>query len=82
MTWDLDAAGNITLCPLTGYDIATAMETAIMTRIEFARTPDQLESKREALQVVLTPKQALQLSEDLRRAAEHILALPRPDRTN
>ena len=82
MKWDIDANGDVILCPVTGFHLAPAAESSVVARIEFARSAEQLRKGGEAVQFVFTPKQALQLAEDLRKTAEHILALPRRDKPN
>lgn len=74
MKWEMDTQGNVTLYPVTGFHVAPAAETTVLARIEFARTPAQLR-KPEGMQFALTPQQALQFVEDLRKTAEHILSL-------
>jgi hypothetical protein len=80
--WDLDASGNIVLNPVMGFQVGTGAETAVLARIQFARSEDQLRKGGEALQFALSPKIAIELAEDLRKTAEKILNLPRPTKTN
>lgn len=79
-TWDVDDNNIVKLFPVIGFHILPVAGISVAARIQFLGTPDQLEAEPEALQFVLTPAIALQLAEDLRKTAERILALPRPER--
>jgi hypothetical protein len=74
MTFDLDADGNIKTCPVLGWTTVQAMGMAVLARIEYAETPEQLKTgATQALQIVLTPQQALEIAETLTRQAMNIL---------
>jgi hypothetical protein len=75
MKWDVDAQGNVIWHPVKGFHLAPANETIVMARIECAPTPGQAAPTLDAVQLGMTPKVALQLAEDLRKVAEHILSL-------
>ena len=80
--WDTDERGDVKLCPVVGFQVAPAAETSVVVRIRFARKEEELRTGGEALQFVMTPTIANRLADDLRKAAERILSLPRPSPTN
>ena len=71
-----DREGNVITFPMTGWGITpvTAMESLILT-IEYVETPEQLETgERNQLQTILSMPKALELAEELKKAAIAILA--------
>ena len=70
MNVDRDSAGRITVAPVTGFGLTLVAGTICLLRIEFARTPEQLRGTREAVQLGLTPDQALRLARELTATAK------------
>jgi hypothetical protein len=77
MTWDVDENGNIIVAPVTGFAVAEAMLSVILTRLEFLSLMDGSEISGAA-QLLLTPTQALEFAKLLRETAERILAQKGP----
>jgi hypothetical protein len=75
MEWDVDAQGNIIWQPIRDFHVAPAADTVVLVRIECSETPPEYSPKLESVQLGMTPAVALQLAEDLRKTAEHILSL-------
>jgi len=67
---------------MKAFHVAPVAETVMMVRIECSPTPGQEGAKLDAAQLGMSPQHALQLAEDLRKTAEHILALPRLEKTH
>ena len=66
MSVDTDQNGMVLVAPLTGFGLRLFLEKAVcVLRVEFARTPEQLGGRREAIQLALTPDQALRLAQEL-----------------
>jgi hypothetical protein len=66
--------GNIITRPFTGYTIVPVADTAILARLEYAENDDQLRAGTgKAVQLILTPPQALDLADVLTRHANRIL---------
>ncbi len=82
--FDLDPDGNIILCPLIGYTTAPAAGMCIIARLEFADSDSHykeiiLGSRAPiAVQLTITPAQALELADRLRKLASHILSQEPP----
>ncbi len=66
MAWDTGTEGYVTLACLTGWQTAVLANAACGLRLESARAAGDAPP---ALQLALTPAQALALAEDLRRMA-------------
>jgi hypothetical protein len=82
MKWDTDDDNNVIWKPVAGFHVAPAAETIVMVRIECSPTPNQSAAIPGAVQLGMTPMQALQLAADLRETAEHILAMPQLTKPN
>lgn len=80
--FELGPDGNIITCPLLGYTIAPVAETAILARIEYAENLDQVRAGGMAVQLVMTPPQALEIAAILTKQANHILGQRVPDEKN
>lgn len=66
--------GDIVACPMTGYELRTAADVGLLLVIEYVETKQQLETgERKTLQAMMTPQQALALSESLKNSATLIL---------
>ena len=61
MEFERDEKGIVKLCPLTGYAMAPVAGMACLLRMEFLTSP----GKAEAIQFVMSPKQATDLSETM-----------------
>jgi hypothetical protein len=82
MAWNTDANGNIIVDQITGFHVVPAMGTAVAARIEFQRRSGAGEIVAGSIQLAMSPKIALQLAADLAKTGQHILDLPRPDKSN
>lgn len=77
--WKTDASGNVILCPIIGWDAVLLAQTACVLQTRFVRNENQLKTEApETIQFVLTPAQALQLTEDLTASARRVLDRERP----
>lgn len=66
--------GNIITHPFTGYTVAPVADTAILARLEYVENEDQLRTGGgKAVQLILTPPQALELADALAKNANRIL---------
>ena len=75
--WDLDANGNIALCPVVGWQLALMAEIAVGLQIEFVRSDEQLtRGEHERIQLVLTPPQAAELAQFLQKKVEQAMVRP------
>jgi hypothetical protein len=64
--------GNIVIRPVTGFTTFVAFDMGVCLRIEFVKSAEWLKTgEREAEQLVLTPDQADQLAEMLKRQAQN-----------
>jgi len=81
--FDLGPDGNIITCPLTGWVVAPVMNSAILARLQYAETEDQLKTgEYKALQLIVTPQQALELAEILTKQAKQIFGQSVPNEKN
>lgn len=78
MAFDVDEKGNIVVKPLMGWDIAPAMDMAVIARLIYADKPADVGREGQTLQLILTPPQALELAEVLQRAAHRLMSAPKP----
>ena len=67
---------------LSSIAIAPVANSAILARLEYAETPDQLRTGGKNLQLVMTPPQALEIAEILTKQANRILAQAVPGNKN
>lgn len=66
--------GNIITCPITGWEMRTAGDTALLVVIEYIDLPEQLETgERKQLQTIVTPHEALEFADSLQKYARLIL---------
>jgi hypothetical protein len=72
---ELDAAGNIILKPVIGWTTGVA-EIAVILAVRYADDLASLETGGKQVQLLLTPPQALELSEKLTTLANKILNAP------
>ncbi len=74
--------GTIKVCPIVGYTIFTPLGMTCVMRLEYVHSEEALLahfSKGEppdAVQIVMHPQQALELSESLARAARKVMSPP------
>lgn len=80
-SWDTDAQGNVIWRPVSAFHIAPAGDIAVLARIVCSPTPQQLPASA-AVQLGMTPQQALRLADDLRATAQHLLSLKGPGKPN
>ena len=73
---DLDDDGLITVSPVTGWTAFVPFGMAVGLRLDFAPSPDRLETP-EGVQLVLTPPQARELAEVLLRKADQATQPPK-----
>lgn len=77
--FNLNEDGNVIIFPLTGWVITTAMESAVLLRLEYAETPAALKmGDLSALQLIANPQQTLDLAISLTKTARRILDAPLP----
>ena len=66
--------GNLTLCPITDYQVQLASDEMVAVIVQYVETIEQFDSgERKQLQTVLSAKQALELGATLKKAAKLIL---------
>jgi hypothetical protein len=65
-----DANGTIPAAVVTGFGLVLVADAACLLRLEFARTPEQLEGTREFVQLALSPVQAQALADALAATAK------------
>jgi hypothetical protein len=70
---EVDAKGNVMLCLLVGFRLAIVARNAIAARLEFAVESDAPGTTSQSVQIVMHPVQAIQLANDLRVVAQHII---------
>jgi hypothetical protein len=69
-----DRHGNLVVRPVTGWTIGTAFEMGVLVAIQYVENPEQLKTGNgRSIQLVLTPNQAVELAEVLKRKAAIIL---------
>jgi hypothetical protein len=76
--FETDAAGNIVTRPVLGWTTAPAAGMAVIVKLDYAETPQELQTGGRSLQVILTPQQALELAEILTTQAKRVLNAPSP----
>jgi hypothetical protein len=67
--WETDAAGNLVLWPLLGYDLAAGKLTPLL-RLLYARSQAEYDTGGVPLQLQMTPVQARALGQALLRQAD------------
>jgi hypothetical protein len=73
--WELDDDGTVVVHPVCGYQIAEVRESALLARIEYLSFGKDGTETRAAIQLLLDPHVALELSELLAEKAQHIASL-------
>ena len=76
--FELDEDGMIVTRPLLGFTIVTVAGMSILTRLDYAEKPADIETGDKSVQLILTPQQALEVADALTRHARNILGTPRP----
>jgi hypothetical protein len=65
--------GQIATCPVLGWTTGTVGGVAILLAIDYAETPEQIQTGGKSVQLVLTPQQSLELAEKLTTLANKTL---------
>lgn len=69
--WEKDAAGNIKLNPLTGYEAGVAFGMGLMLQVQFARSEGELRrGVTHKLALGMTPATARELAQVLLKKAD------------
>lgn len=69
-----DANGNVLTKPLTGWGVMPVAEIVVLLAIQYAETPEELETGRtHQIQFVLKPQECLGLAEALTKQAKRLL---------
>ena len=76
--FDLDDEGNVKSAPLTGWDIVSLADTALIARLKFADSFEEFRTGGRAIQLLLTPHVALDLAQELTKLAQRILGQTAP----
>jgi hypothetical protein len=71
--WETDEKGNLIVAPLLNWSTGQAHGTLCLVRLEYAKGPNDLDKKRESVQLVLPPLMALALSEQLKTLATELM---------
>ncbi len=71
-----DERGDIITKPLMGWVTAPVANMALLLAIEYAETPQEIESGGKVIQLVMTPKQCLQLAETLTTRGKALIDNP------
>lgn len=70
---ELDSEGNIKTSPITDYGTHPVFGSAILLRVEYVNSEQELESGiRHQIPLLLTRQGALNLAELLRKSAQHV----------
>ena len=77
MEFEMDENGIVKFCSLTGFAMAPVAGMACLLRLEFRKSAEQVES--EAIQIVMSPKQATALCESMLKMVSHIDMSVPPD---
>lgn len=78
MELDRDENGMIVMCPLLGWTLVPTMEVALLLRLQYATTPEEVGTAGQSLQVVLSAQDALALAASMTRQAQYLLSQPPP----
>jgi hypothetical protein len=78
VNWQLDEDGTVVVNPVSGYQIAEVLESALLARFEYVSLAKDGAETREAIQLLLAPVAALELSELLAEKAQRIASLGPP----
>jgi hypothetical protein len=74
MELEIDQSGNVVTRPLTAWTMMPVADIAILLAIQYVETPVELETgDKHQIQLVLTPKQGLELAEKLTKLAKRLL---------
>lgn len=74
--FDKDAEGNVITNPVMGWTTLPVVEMAVLLQIQYAETPERLETGCRRIQLVLTPLQCLELAQRLTRQARRVFDQP------
>jgi hypothetical protein len=74
MKFETDSTGNVITKPVTGYAVVPVAGIAVLLCIQYAETPEELESgDSKQIQLVLMPQQALEIAEAVTKRAKILL---------
>ena len=74
--FDVDKNGMVITRPLLGWTMAPIEGMFLLARLNYAETPADIGNDGKAIQLILTPQQALELADVLTKQAKHILGAP------
>jgi hypothetical protein len=70
---ETDKNGNISTMPIMGWIVVPAAEIAILLAIQYAETPQEIETGGRQIRFVLKPQQCLELAKILTTQAKRLL---------
>jgi hypothetical protein len=68
-----DASGKIVTRPIMGFTTAPIADMAILFKVRYAETPEQVKTGGKSIQFALSPDQALSLAQMMTTQARRIL---------
>lgn len=69
-----DRDGNVITNPVTAWGVTPVAELVVLLAIQYAQTPEELETGRtRQIQFVLKPQACLQLAEELNQHGKNLL---------
>ena len=68
-----DSSGNVLTSSMIGWMAWSAAEVGVLLAIQYAETPEEIESGSKLVQLVLTAQQALDLGERLTKLGNGLL---------
>jgi hypothetical protein len=74
LEWQIDEKGGLKVSPLLRWGTGHAYDSLCVVRLEYATSPETMGAGGESVQLIMPPKMALALSEQLRELAERVLA--------
>jgi hypothetical protein len=74
--WKKDDQGQITVNPLSSFEMMIAAQSAIGVRLDYLNPGDLMAAPSGILQIALTPRLAKQLGQALLDAADQIMQPP------
>ena len=78
--WDEDSEGNVLLCPLIGAVVADFAASTVLLRLEYEFRSDK--GAMVAVQLAISPEDAIRFAKLLLERAERIFAQGRPEKPN
>lgn len=72
--FELDAKGEVITKPVIGWTIASVAGMSVLLAVQYVETDEQLLAMRgQSVPLLLTPRQCLELAEELKKHASNIL---------